>query len=723
VTLKSGHAKARAVGRVITVIAVIALSLVAGFGVNEWLGWPWLAGPLQSVLSTRLQRPVLFAAATAPAPTLAASAASTAPTDVSAARQPTFRLQLWGEIDLQAAQLSVGAPDWSKATHLLRAQDLKLRLRYFDLWRAWQGQALRIESLRARRLDARLERLADGRASWVVLPAAATSGKPTPEAKTDPPLLSFGELRVDQGSVHFSDEALALHVSTQLSLQPDAPGRGVMQAQSNGHYGKFPLRADWRLARAFGAAASKPLPVPTSMSLKATVGRASFAFEGQSADMFSLQGWQGQFSLAGPSLAAVGDPLGVTLPTTAAFRANGLIANDGKLWRTVINDASVGVSRLNGAFTYDRSTPTPRLAGRLAGSRLSLVDLGPAVGVMPKNAANQAQKIATGAGTDTGISSKAAQRRNTNKVLPDRPFDLPALRAMDANVLIDIQSVDLNTTLLEPLKPLRAHLVLTGGVLSINDIDARTAQGILNGSVSLDGRATAALWEAKLRWQGVQIERWIQQTRANAAPPFVAGQLNGTAKVQGRGRSTASILASLHGQIYSELRGGRVSHLAVEAAGLDIAQGLGMLIKGDDSLRVSCAVADFGVQAGVLRPRMVVLDTNDSVLWLDGSLSLVDESLDLRTVVAPRDISPLSLRSPLRLQGSFAQPQVSVQTQALGAKLGAVFLLGLINPLAALIPLVDLGDKTAANQGAEDCARVVLKARLKNRQPAQKMLG
>jgi AsmA family protein len=694
--------KSRGAVRATIAAAVLVLSLVFGFGVNEWLGWPWVAKPLASMLSTRLHRTVEFAGDRASKPT-SITAEVTAPAGVSVVLPTTFQLHLWGGIELQAAQLKVGAPEWSNDAHLLEAQDLVLRLRYDDLWHAWQGQPLRVESLRASHLDLQLERLADGRASWVMAPAAQPLADPASADKPYPPLPSFGELRVVQGRVRFSDAALALEVTTQLSLQPDRPGRSVVQARSVGHYGKFPLRADWVVTHTLGPTASTQPQLPTSLSLKATVGRANLVFDGQSADAISLQGWRGQFSLSGPSLAAVGDPVGITLPTTRAFRASGKIANDGKLWRAVISEASVGASRLNGAFTFDRSTHTPSLAGRLGGSRLSLVDLGPAVGVVAQ--------------------SETAARANPGKLLPDRPFDLPALRAMNANVLIDVHSVDLNTTLLEPLQPLRAHLLLTDGVLSINDIDARTAQGSLTGSVVLDGRASTALWDAKLRWRGVQLERWIRQNRANAAPPFVAGQLNGMATVQGRGRSTASILASLHGQIYSELRAGAVSHLAVEAAGLDVAQGLGMLIKGDDSLRVSCAVADFGVQAGVLRPRLVVLDTSDSVVWLDGSLSLVDESLDLRTVVAPRDISPLSLRSPLRVQGSFAKPQISVRSQALGAKLGAAFLLGLLNPLAALIPLVDLGDKSAANRGAEDCARVALKARPKPSQLAPKRVG
>jgi len=45
--------------------------------------------------------------------------------------------------------------------------------------------------------------------------------------------------------------------------------------------------------------------------------------------------------------------------------------------------------------------------------------------------------------------------------------------------------------------------------------------------------------------------------------------------MQGQGRSTADILASLKGDVRTELHGGCVSHLAVEEAGIDIAESLG----------------------------------------------------------------------------------------------------------------------------------------------------
>jgi uncharacterized protein involved in outer membrane biogenesis len=189
--------------------------------------------------------------------------------------------------------------------------------------------------------------------------------------------------------------------------------------------------------------------------------------------------------------------------------------------------------------------------------------------------------------------------------------------------------------------------------------------------------------------------------------------LNGQAKVVGQGKSTAAILGSLGGSVRMQLREGSISHLVVEAAGLDIAQALGVMIKGDDALPIDCAVADLAAEKGVLRPRVLVIDTSDSTVWSEGSLSLANEALDLRLLVSPKDFSPLALRTPVHVRGSFAEPAVSIEKGPLARRVGAAALLALLNPLAAVIPFFDAASSDDAQRGAQACQ--ALAARLNAR--------
>lgn len=657
-----------------TLLAVLAV--LAGVALGEWAGWPWLAAPLQRQWSEALDRRVRFSTGAEPAD----------------AMPPTFRVRFVGGLRLHTSVLEIGAPGWSAAPHLLLARDVALELRYVDLWRAYRGQPLRIHRLRAGTLDAYLERSADGRASWWFGP------RPLPGAAVRPlEIPSFGRLQVEAGRLHVRDAPWAIDVEARLSLAD------ALQASASGQYRGKPLQIELLASGVLPSAADEAQATPAALSLEASVGRAHLVFKGSARDVLHLSGLDGRFWLKGPSLAAVGDPLGVSLPTTAAFQATGGIAKQGDTWRVLIDDATVGASRLNGAFSYEAGTRVPLLSGRLGGRRLWLADLGPVVGTTPAVAA---ATVASTAASGPAPAPLAASTRGPGRVLPDRPFDLPAMRTMDANVLIDIDEVDLNSSFLQPLQPLRAHLRLSSGVLTLSDIDARTADGKLMGDLRLDGRASTALWDTRLRWSGVRVDRWVRQERADGAPPFVSGQLHGSATLSGQGRSTAQILASLKGRARIELRDGAVSHLAIEAAGLDLAQTLGVLLKGDDALPVQCAVADLVAEGGVFRPRVMVLDTSDSTVWVEGSLSLAAEALDLRTVVVPKDFSPLTLRTPLRVRGSFVSPKVSVEKGPMGRKLGLSFLLTLVNPLAALIPLIDPGDADAAERAAAGCQRL-----------------
>ena len=654
---------------------------------------------------------------------------------------------------MKAAYLRIGAPPWSAAPFMLLARDTQLTLGYADLWRAHRGEPLRIRLLRAARLDGQVERLADGRASWQF--GNKTNVPDTSEQATRMPV--FGRLQVDAGAVSVRDALLAAEVDATFSLvdgaslttvttvaaSAAASGAGSavaavaasaapagtlagtlaiapgLQLNATGSYRKLPLKIDVQtsgvLAVLADDAAQRALPI----RIDARVGRASLVFKGTATDALRLTALQGHFIVQGPSLAAVGDPIGVTLPTTGPFRTEGQLAKQGVVWNTVFDKMSIGSSHLAGAFTYDPRPAVPLLSGRLNGSRLAFADLGPAIGGAVKN---KASGLPVGDGSSAVMAAPPVAARRVNatpgRVLPDREFDLPALRAMNANVLVAIDTVDFRSGLLEPLKPFRTHLVLADGVLSLRDIDARTGQGRLNGLVQLDGRNAQALWTADVRWADVRLESWIHQARADNAPPYATGNLSGQARIAGQGKSTAAILGSLRGGVRMNLANGTISHLAVEAAGIDIAQGLGMLIKGDDSLKIQCTVADIVAEQGLLRPRALVLDTSDSTLWVDGSLSLATEAIDLRVVVAPKDFSPLALRTPIHLRGSFSDPSVSLEKGKLGAKLGASALLALVNPLAALIPLIDFGSGDDAKRGADECQALSQRIAAKPNLPA-----
>ncbi len=699
------------------VLIAVLVGLIAIIAICEAAGWPFLVGPIQRQLSRTLDRPVVF---------------GNDPKTASG-----VRIGLIGSLRVQADSLEIGSPSWSPAPHMLLAHGVHLKLGYLDLWRAWRGEPLHVESLEASDLDGILQRQADGRASWQF-----GDRKTTDESKKPSALPTFGTLRVGDGHVLYVDEILPADIDARFALSDgsrDTPaalaassssdasaraasdaaasapantasGAGIfiraggaagapapaervtlakgesgLRLKANGQYRKLPVRVELRTAGVLGFLAEGKEAQAQPLSLRATIGRADLSFDGSTTDPLHFAALKGKFSLAGPSLAAAGDPLGITLPTTPPFKTSGWLVKDEGLWKAVFDSAAIGSSHLNGAFTYDTRRKVPLLSGRIGGSRLVLADLGPAVGTPSQPSG--ARKVAA-----------------PGRVIPDKEFDLPSLRAMDANIVAEIAMFDPGTDVIEPLRPARVHVLLADGVLTLADIEGVTAQGRLAGYLQLDGRGKDALWTADLRLLSVNLAQWLRVKRAGNEPPYLSGKMDALVKVKGRGRSTAEILASLDGDIRVHLRDAAISHLAIEAAGLDVAQALGVIIKGDKPLQIACNVADLDVKDGVAKPKVFVINTDVTTLWIDGTVSLRDESLDLRAVVSPKNFSPFTLRTPVHVKGTLGHPKVSLELGKLAGKAGAAVLLSLLNPLAAIIPFIDPGAKDRAEKADSDCA-------------------
>lgn len=638
----------RSRGRAWHAVLGVVLVLLAALLVCEALGWPFLAGPLERQLSQRLERDVRFG---------------------SESGERDFKLRLLGSVRLSVGELEIGAPSWSKAPHFLQGQGIRLRLPYSGLWQASRGGQLVVSSLEADRLSVYAQRLADGRASWQF-------GEPREkdrEASAPPPRLD--RLLLTDGEIHYSDEPLQVDVTAKVSLSEgrrDAGGQGGLRVTASGQYRDedFQLRLNSAGVLPLLDTGAHAQPVP--LQLRASTGGASLSFRGTVLDVLALRGMTGRFSAEGPSLGAAGDLFGLTLPRTGAFSTAGTVVKDQDLWKVVFERAKIGSSELQGAFTYDSAASVPTLAGRLSGQRLVLADLAPAVGA-PRERRTRAAE------TD-------------GKLLPSREFNLPKLGTMNADLRVDIERFDLGSLFDEPLQPLRAGLRLRSGVLAIADIEAATARGRVAGDLSLDGTGSEALWKADLRWSDIRLQQWLAQPKGPGATPYVSGRLAGHAKLRGRGKSTAQILGSLDGDLQSAVTDGSVSHLIVEAVGLDVAQALGVAVAKKDELPLRCAVASMKVNDGVVDPVAVVLDTRDSTIFVSGSVALRSEKLDLKATVEPKDVSPLALRTPVLLQGTLANPQVSLKAAPLAARLGAAALLAMVNPLAALIPLFDVGE-------------------------------
>jgi uncharacterized protein involved in outer membrane biogenesis len=163
-------------------------------------------------------------------------------------------------------------------------------------------------------------------------------------------------------------------------------------------------------------------------------------------------------------------------------------------------------------------------------------------------------------------------------------------------------------------------------------------------------------------------------------------------------------MATSNGSMSLIMGQGRVSNLLMEVAGLDIAEALGFLLGKDRQVTLRCAYADFEVNEGVATARSVAFDTTDTALLIRGALSFADESLDLTLLPKPKDFSPLSIRTPIAISGTFADPSIAPKGGPLLLRGAAVAALAAIAPPLALLGLLETGpgDDTRCGGGTED---------------------
>lgn len=631
--------------RLLLALVFLPVAIVA---IGEVVGWPFLKGPAQDLLTRRMERPVRIAA--------------------------PFRVRFLGRLRLHADGLWVAAPEEFATPHFLDAQGIDIKFRYRDLWRFYKAGKMRIAAIEVDRVDARLLRSEDGDATW-------RFGKRDPrQPRVELPAVDL--LAVRQGSLVFRDPALAADFRAAFDTREGAGSpAAATHLQVRGQFRGRPLSGElassgWLPATTQGAGA----PPPVTAQGWLTYGPLRADFEGNVKDLFGRRDIAGNVTVKGPSLAVLGQLLGSTLPTTSPFVLQGRIEKQKDLWRVDAQKARIGDSHLAASFTYDTAATPPHLEGDLKGSNLVLADLGPALGTRSEE-------------------GKPFPRR-PGHVIPSRPLDIPSLRSLTAHLTVNLDRVDLGKAFREPIQPFKAILTLEQGRLGLAKVDARTARGRLTGDISVDGRQKTPLWQADLSWEGIRLEDWLrgakdreQTAKANgeSRPPYFTGALLGRAKLAGQGHSTAEVLASLDGEVTLSVRNGTLSHLVVEVLGLDVAQGLGLYLGRDESLPMQCAVMDLQARNGVLAPKVALVDTPVTLILADGTVNLANESLNLRLTAEPKNVSPFTVRSPIRVRGNFEDPQAKPESGPIAARVLGGVALAFVNPLAAIIPFLDPG--------------------------------
>ena len=335
----------------------------------------------------------------------------------------------------------------------------------------------------------------------------------------------------------------------------------------------------------------------------------------------------------------------------------------------------------------------------LVSKLLDFADLGPLIGARPGSV--QAAKQAAPPPSQTAAPITAQARPAQARVLPDMPFKTDRWDSVDAEVTLKAKTIRRAKEL--PLEDLVTHLSLRDSVLTLDPLNFGVAGGHLNAVISLDGRKDPIQAHAQVRARKILIAKLFPTVELSKTS---IGQVNGEFDLAGKGNSVGRMLASSNGKVGLVVAGGEISKLMMEKVGLHLWEILELKVTGDKLVKLRCGVADFDVKDGIMHADALIFDTEVTTIVGTGSIDLGQEKLDLTLNQKTKNTSPVALRSPIYVRGSFAKPDVEVDKGRVAARALGAIALGIVNPLLALIPLIDAGPGKDS-----DCGQLVRDAR------------
>ncbi|HDR9357881.1 TPA: AsmA family protein [Burkholderia vietnamiensis] len=452
------------------------------------------------------------------------------------------------------------------------------------------------------------------------------------------------------------------------SAQPSGPTY-AFGLKVDGRYKNVPVSGTGKVGGVL-AVENATQPFPLQADVKA--GDTRLAIVGTLTDPMHLAAIDLRLWLQGTSMSHLYQLTGITLPDTPPYATEGRLIGNFKQHASTFRyenfNGRVGGSDLGGTLAWAQREPRPKLSGELVSNLLQFSDLAPVIGA--DTAASKAKRGDT-------------TRQPADRVLPVATFRTERWSAIDADVKFTGRKLVKSPQL--PITDLYTHILLQDGVLSLEPLRFGVAGGTLATDARLDGSRAPLKGRFTLAARHLKLKQLFPTQKVMQT---ALGEINGDASLSATGNSPAALAATSTGEVKALVTDGRISRLLMEAAGLNVANVVYEKLFGNRDVNINCAAIDFVAKDGMLDPKVFALDTDDALINVDGPINLRDESIDLKIHPHTKGFRVFSLRSPLYAKGTFKNPKVGVDAGALALRAGAMVGLGLINPFAALIPLI-----------------------------------
>jgi uncharacterized protein involved in outer membrane biogenesis len=571
--------------------------------------------------------------------------------------------------------------DWSKEVGAMaKAEAVEFSIALRDL-----PEKILVPRVALTKPDLLFERLADDRKNWVLSDPSDVS----------PSKLRISTLSVDQGRLRYLDHGKPFDIDVIASTFDMSKQDKVKDANSapvNNRYStQYRFSGKYHDAAYSGNALTgevlsfqeSEVPFPIKGDLVAGTTRVSV--EGTIADAANISGIDTKLRIQGQTLANLYPFLLLPLPATPPYSFSGHLILKGDKYTMDDLAGKIGSTDVSGRAAYINRKPRPLLTADLHSKLMDMADLGPVVGVQTRGTGGK-PKISQ-AQTNTKASAAAtAKAADPNHILPAGNFDGSRLQKIDAEV--NLEATKLKVPVRLPFESLRASLDLKNSILKMQPLEFGFAGGIINSQITLDARQPVINADVNMNMRRIQVAQLVPDNQTFAKG---AGLMGATIKLKGSGNSIADAAAKSNGHISAAVANGRLSNLLDAASGLNGGKVITLLAGGDKTIAVNCGGMAFDVKDGVGRSSLFVVDTEQTQILGEGGFNLASEQFDFKISPKPKRVGILSLRTPVRVFGSFNKPDYALEKGPLLARAGGAIAMAIVSPLAALIPLLETG--------------------------------
>ena len=566
---------------------------------------------------------------------------------------------------LRASQIQFENASWSKYPQMTEVGLVDVQI---DVWQLLSKFRLVLPSITVSQPKVILEKNADGAANWEFQAAPAVTEPAVPQKRTEFPIIE--KVVIEDGTFLFNNQ----QTNTQLELkltQAEAAGflEEPVKLKVKGTYQKLPLSLSLDGGSYENLRSSKD---PYPLKINVGVGKLKVNINGNLTEPLAMKGEDVTLDVQGDDMANLFPLIRLVFPSTPPYKLKGHLKHEGQVWSFSNFSGRVGDSDLSGTIRVDTEPKRPVMKADLISNLVDFKDLAGFIGGKPGSGSDETA-------SDDQEKQAAATKEESDRIFPDQPYDLERLRAMDADVRLRAKRI-LAPNL--PIDDLNAKLSLSDGVLKFNP----TVFGVANGRIEIystfDGSKQPSKVNIDARLRQLDLKRFLKSEFAQKT----IGPIGGRIVLSGTGQSFRDIMATASGNTFVMMSGGEISELLVRLAGLNVARALGVLVRGDKPIPIRCALLDLQATDGQMGVQTLVFDTANSIISGEGKIDLRDEKLDIMLTPVPKDFSPLSLRSYIRVNGTlknisaFPDP-IKTGTDSLVAKIFNVFVMLVLSPL------------------------------------------